>query len=85
MGRNYTGIDNAPVNISSAHFQQLFIEGSQIVPTSGNTIMNMGFKTETYTLFKDKVIGSGKSTDNCKLSLVDESNQPVDIACPSYS
>ena len=28
-----TGIDNAPVNISNAHFQQLFVDGSQIVPT----------------------------------------------------
>ena len=77
-----TGIDNAPVNISSAHFQQLFIEGSQIVPTSSNTIMNMGFKTETCILYKDKVIGNGKPTDTNPLSLINESNMSEDIKCP---
>ena len=33
QARTITGIDNAPVNIPNAHFQQLFVDGSQIVPT----------------------------------------------------
>ena len=77
-----TGIDNAPVNIESARFKQLFVDGSQIVPTSGNTSMNMGFKTDIYTLYKDKVIGNGKSLDTDSLSLLNESNRQDSFKCP---
>ena len=78
-----TSIHGGPININSASFEQLYINGSQIKPDGGNTPMNMGFAKPTQTvLYKEKCIGSMKSVDSSSINLVNENNVKEKVDCP---